>query len=106
MGQFVIACYKPREGKESELEELVKKHMKVLLEEGFVTDRPAYAMRAANGTIVEVFEWKSPEAIASAHSNDNVRALWTVFEQACYYETLSNLEEAQQIFAPFEPIEH
>ena len=34
----------------------VRKHMQVLRAEKLVTDRPAYVMRAKDGTIVEVFE--------------------------------------------------
>ena len=30
-------------------------------------------MRAADGTIVEVFEWRSAEAIQQAHNNPAVR---------------------------------
>ena len=61
-------------------------------------------MRAADGTIVEVFEWLSAEAIDRAHANPAVQALWAEFVAACEYLPLANLPEAQQMFAEFEPL--
>lgn len=105
MGRFVIVAYTPKPGQDAALLAAVKKHLKVMRAERLVTDRPAYAMRAADGTIVEVFEWLSAEAIARAHDNPAVQALWAEFGAACDYTPLSRLGESQQMFAEFEPIE-
>jgi hypothetical protein len=102
MGSLVIACYKPRPGREAELLELVRNH-KALLPEGSVTDRTPIVMRCADGTIVEVFEWTSKEVIASAHSDPMVLDLWKKFEAVCWYETAANLPEFQNMFSSFEP---
>lgn len=104
MGQFSIACYRPKTGKEDELLELTHEHIPILRKEGLVTDRPAYAMRAKDGTIVEVFEWRSKEAVSSAHANPEVMKLWERYAAACDYVPLSTLAEAQEMFAGFEPI--
>jgi len=48
-----------------------------------ITDKPGYVMRAGDGTIVEGFEWRSAEAIAQAHNNPAVQALWAEFGAAC-----------------------
>src|SRR5258708_29808547 len=69
MGVMIIVAYRPRPGKEQMLLELTREHVPVLRTQGLATDRPAYGMRAQDGTIVEVFEWKSKEAIGSAHEN-------------------------------------
>jgi hypothetical protein len=61
-------------------------------------------MRAGDGVIVEVFEWVSREAIAGAHSNPTVIALWKRFEVVCNHDTPSNLPEFQNMFAHFEAI--
>lgn len=105
MGQFVIVAYTPKPGKAEQLLAAVKKHLLVLREEKLVTDKPAHVMRAANGTIVEVFEWHSPEAVKRAHSNPAVQALWAEFGAACDYTPLAKLAEAQQMFAEFETVE-
>jgi hypothetical protein len=82
----------------------VRKHLQVLRSEDLVTDRPAAVMRAADGTVVEVFEWRSAEAIAKAHTTPAVQALWAEFSVACDYRPLSGLAECQQLFAEFEPV--
>jgi quinol monooxygenase YgiN len=104
MGRFSIACYRPKPGRDDELLKLTREHIPLLRKEGLVTDRPAYAMRAKDGTIVEVFEWKSAEAIDSAHTNPEVKKLWERYGLACEYVALSTLAEAQDMFAGFEPI--
>ena len=104
MGRFVVVAYKPKPGKESDLLQAVAKHLRVLVAEGLVTSRPAYVMRAGDGTLVEVFEWLSSEAIERAHANAAVTALWAEFEAACDYLPLARLAEAQQMFAEFEAI--
>ena len=104
MSRFVIAAFKPRPGRQQELEAIVRKHWQVLQEQGLVTERPRYAMRSSDGTIVEVFEWRSPQAIEQAHENPAVLALWAEFESACEYVPLAALVESQQPFSEFEPL--
>jgi quinol monooxygenase YgiN len=104
MGSISVACYKPRPGSEQALLDLVRNHLPPLRAEGLVTDREPIVMRAADGTIVEIFEWVSKEAIAGAHTNPVVTGLWKRFEAACWYETPANLAEFQNMFAHFEPL--
>lgn len=105
MGRFIIAAYKPKPGLETQLDAVVAKHLKVLAAEDLVTDRPAHVMRAADGTVVEVFEWRSAEAIERAHSSPAVGQLWAEFAAVCDYVPLVSLNEAQQLFAEFEPVQ-
>ena len=58
-------------------------------------------MHAADGTVLEVFEWRSAEAIAQAHKSPAVQALWGEFASVCDYVPLASLAEAQQMFAEF-----
>jgi quinol monooxygenase YgiN len=104
MGRMVIVAYRPKPGKESALLQLTREHVPILRAEGLATDRQPYAMRAADGTIVEVFEWSSDTAMASAHTNPQVQAMWGRYAEACEYVPLNALSEAQQMFAGFEPI--
>ena len=62
-------------------------------------------MRARDGTIIEVSEWKSREAIDAAHRNANVLAMWEKFFAACDCIPLKDLAEAREMFAGFEPID-
>ena len=104
MGRFVIVAYTPKTGKEQQLLAAVRKHLHVLQTEQLVTDKPAYVMRAGDGTIVEVFEWRSAQAVQQAHSNPAVQALWADFGAACDYTPLARLAETQQMFAEFDAV--
>jgi hypothetical protein len=90
---------------EQQLLNAVGKHLQILQAEQLVTDKPAYVMRSADGTIVEVFEWRSAEAIEQAHSNTAVQALWAEFADVCDYQPLAGLAEAQQMFAEFDAVQ-
>ena len=104
MGSISVACYKPHAGCEEALLQLVRNHLPPLRAEGLVTERPSIVMLTADGTIIEIFEWVSQEAIASAHQNTVVLDLWKRFEAVCSYETPSNLPEFQRLFSHFEPV--
>jgi quinol monooxygenase YgiN len=104
MGSIAVAYYKPRPGHEEALMELVRNHLPPLRAEGLVTGRPSIVMRAKDGTVIEVFEWVSQDAIAGAHKNPVVLDLWKRFEAVCWYETPSNLAEFQNMFSHFEPV--
>lgn len=105
MGLFVIVTYRPKRRKEAQLIELLRDHVPVLRGQGLATKRPAQVMRARDGSIVEVFEWKSAEAVKKAHENKVVQAMWERFEECCTYSKLADLEEAGEPFAHFEPID-
>jgi hypothetical protein len=104
MSRFVIAAFKPKPGMQQPLLAVVEMHWRVLQAQGLVTDRPRYAMQAGDGTIVEVFEWRSAEAVEQAHRNPAVLALWAEFEAACEYVPVSALAEAQHPFSEFQAL--
>lgn len=101
MGRIVIACYKPKLHKNNELKALVKDHHKVLLAEGLVTERDPIVMEAKDGTIVEVFEWLSQEAVELAHSNLKVQEMWLKYEEVCDFVPVGEIEESSQFFSEF-----
>ncbi len=104
MGVMVIALFRPKPGKDADLLACMRDHQPVLRGEGLVTDRAAYVMRAGDGTLLEVFEWKSQAAIDAAHANPRVHELWARYAACCDYVTLSELAEATQMFPGFEPV--
>ena len=103
-GSIVVAVYRPRPGRERDLAELVRTHVPRLRAVGLATDREPIVARAADGTIVEVFEWMSEDAIARAHEHPVVQALWREFEACCWYETPSNVPELQRMFVSLTPL--
>ena len=104
MGRIVIVAYKPKVGKAEQLKELTKTHVARLKKEGLVTDREPVAMETADGTIVEVFEWLSDEAIEQAHKNPAVIQMWGEYAEVCDYVPLNTLNEAKMQFAGFNPL--
>jgi len=104
-GVCVIVAYRPKPGKEDDLLELVRSRVPTLRKEGFVSDRAPTIMRARDGTILEVSEWKSREAIDAAHKNPSVLAMWERFFALCDCVPLNTLAEAGEMFAGFEPVE-
>ena len=103
-GVIVIVAYRPKPGKERELLERVRNRVPTLRKENLATDREPTIIRARDGTIVEVSEWKSQEAIDAAHKNANVLAMWDKFFAICDCLPLNTLDEAKEMFAGFEPI--
>ncbi|MEY2565225.1 MAG: hypothetical protein QOH88_3418 [Verrucomicrobiota bacterium] len=103
-GVIVIVAYRPKPGREIELLEIVRNRVPTLLKEGLVTDRVPVIMRAKDGTIIEVSEWKSHQAIEEAHKNPRVLALWNRFFALCDCVPLKTVPEADMMFAGFEPL--
>ena len=104
-GVCAVVAYRPKPGKERELLELVRNRVPTLRKEGLVTDRTPTIMRSRDGTILEVSEWKSRDAIDAAHKNPNVLAMWDKFFAVCDCVPLSTLPEAADMFAGFTPVE-
>lgn len=104
MGRIVIVAYRPKPGREAALEALMRRHYERLHHEGLVTDRTPVLMRAGDGTIVEVFEWRSKEAMERAHDNPRVQKMWAEYGETCEYVPLAEVPETRQLFAEFAPL--
>ena len=104
IGRCVIACFKPKSGCSAGLNLVIQKHWMTLHGLNLVTDRKPYVMQGLDGTIVDVFEWQSTDAIQIAHEHPVVQALWNEFEAVCDYVPLSNLPETGRLFPEFEPL--
>jgi quinol monooxygenase YgiN len=103
-GVIVIVAYRPKPGKDKELLRVVRDRVPTLRKEDLVTDRIPVIMRARDGTIIEVSEWKSRDAIDAAHRNPRVLEMWNRFFELCDCVPLNKLDEAKEMFAGFEPI--
>ena len=105
MGRVVIVAYRPKAGQRDKLRALTRDHVAILRQEGLATDREPIAMEAADGTVVEVFEWVSAEAIEAAHKNDAVNRMWAEYAEVCDYIPAAQVEELSQLFSEFTPID-
>lgn len=98
---FAIASYRPHAGKEAELREILREHEPALRREGLITDFPFVQLQAADGTLIELFEWKSEAAKDAAHRSPVVWPIWERMMAAAEMVPLSSVEEAQRPFAGF-----
>lgn len=103
-GRILIACYRPKPGRESDLHALMRSHLPRLREQGLATARESIVGVAGDGTVVEIFEWMSAEAIASAHTNAAVQAMWQEYGEVCTYVPLSEVAEASALFSELTPL--
>ena len=104
-GVVCIVAYRPKPGREKELMEIVRNRVPILRMEHLMTNRVPVLMRAKDGTIIEVSEWKSQKAIEEAHKNPRVLAMWDKFFAVCDCVPLKTVAEAETMFAGFEPLE-
>ena len=105
MGRIAIACYRPKTGQQDALRTLVREHVATLKSIGLVTNREPIAMEALDGTIVEVFEWASPDAIKAAHGHPVVLRMWEEYGKVCDYVPIGQVPEAAQLFSEFTPVD-
>ena len=101
--QLVIVAYKPKPGKEEALHLLMREHYSILKQQDLVTDRTPVMMQAKDGTVIEVFGWKSKAAIESAHTNAAVLKMWAEYNEACDYVPIATIVEALNLFSSFAP---
>jgi Antibiotic biosynthesis monooxygenase len=93
-GVTVILAYRPKPGRESETLVLVRSRVPTLRKKGLVTDRPPTIAGTRDGTVIEVSEWKSRQAIDAAHKNPNALAMWNKFFDVCDGIPLNKLPES------------
>ena len=100
--EMVIAMYRPKDGKHSELDILVKKHFATLKEYGLTTERESFISRSSDGTVLEVFEWVSKDAAEKAHDHPAVAKIWEAMAVVCDFGNLSQLPESKSRFPHFQ----
>jgi len=103
-GRIVIAAYRPKDGKHDALRGLVAEHVPILRQLGLASERAPIIMEAEDGTVVEVFEWRSKAAIDEAHRHPTVLKMWEQFGEICDYVPITDVPEAAQMFPEFIPL--
>ena len=76
-----LVIYRPKKGKEKQLQALVLKHAPVLKGVGLITNElvkvwKATDKRSGDVAFVEIFQWKSEKASEVAHQTPEVMAVW------------------------------
>jgi len=102
--EIVIAMYRPNEGKDAQLQELLRQHSPALRRLELITERPTMLMRSKNGTYLEILEWRSSDSSALAHKHPEVAKIWEAMGPIATFPALASLEEANGRFPHFEPV--
>jgi hypothetical protein len=75
-----LVIYRPKPGKDKEMQPLVEKHWPTLNRLGLVTKEPAKIWRATGKDgrpyFVEIFSWKEQGASDVAHQTPEVMSVW------------------------------
>ncbi len=99
---LAFSSYKPKEGQEEALMNLVEKHLPTLRELGLATDKQNYIAKSGDGRILEIFEWASADAITAAHRHPAVSDIWEKMTLVADFLPMSTLPEANEPFCSFE----
>jgi hypothetical protein len=99
----VMAVYRARDRCEEQLVGLLRRHYPTLNSLGLVANGGAILLRSPEEPVfVEIFEWKSQDAIRIAHESKEVQALWAGLGDIAANITLSDLKESGKTFAKFQ----
>ncbi len=93
-----IVIYRPKEGRENDLLELVKKHWPAVRAAGLATNEPARVWRASDKrsgkiSFVERFYWVDEAASSKAHHDAKVQAIWGPMDEVLEDMTILAIEE-------------
>lgn len=100
----VINAYRAKPGQHAALLDEVRRHVPALQSLGLATVRAPFLMQGSDGVLVEVFEWASAAAMARAHDEPEVLALWDQIRALCSIERLNTLPQTAQLFAEFDAL--
>lgn len=104
--EVVFAVYRPKPGKDRELEAILARHVSTLRKEGLATNRPVTLVKSfTDGAYIEIFEWVSNEAAQRAHDSPAVGALWGEMAEVADFLPLAALAETKHPFSHFAAVD-
>ncbi|MBL7878115.1 MAG: hypothetical protein JNL53_20785 [Cyclobacteriaceae bacterium] len=104
MGRIFLIIYKPHKGKEQELLSTVKSGYAPMISGGYVTDRAPILMRATNGSLLLIFEWKQQDSQDKAQADPAIQEQWMRVSKLSEFEKPESLKEFRDVFPEFESI--
>ena len=95
----MLVTYRPKQGQEAALLDLVRKHWPALDRLGLVTKEPARIFRATDRqgrtSFVEMFQWKDAKAPEIAHQTPEVMAVWEPMGRIMEGMDISQIEQLE-----------
>jgi hypothetical protein len=98
----VLALYQVAKENEKTLLKLLPKKRSYFLKAGYITRRPPILLRSRQNPeiFIEIFEWKNDDAVAKAHQDLKVRAIWEEMDKLCK-KIGQGLDEVPEFANPF-----
>jgi hypothetical protein len=103
MGLMGIVAYRAKAGKENKLLSIIRKHAPLLRSLGGISDA-SFLMKSIDGSIIEVFEWKSMAAKKKAMKSELLWKLWGEIEEVSTKVKLSSVPETKEVISNFKSI--
>ena len=104
----VLALYQVARENEKALLRLLPKKRRYFLKAGYATRRAPILLRSRQNPeiFIEIFEWKSQDAVAKAHQDPKVRAIWDEMDKLCKRigKGLNEVPEFATPFPHFDPV--
>jgi hypothetical protein len=104
MTRSFMVIYRPYRGKEGELLPAVKASYNTLRKNGYVTARSPHLMKAADDSVLILFEWINAQMKEDAQADPEVQKHWMALSKLCVFEKPVNLPEFQLPFPEFETV--
>ena len=106
---IVLALYQVAKENEKALLKLMPKKRRYFLKAGYATRRAPILLRSRENPeiLIEILEWKSDDAVAKAHKDPKVRAIWDEMAKLCKKmgKGLNELPELGTPFPHFDPVD-
>jgi hypothetical protein len=105
----VLAVYSVSKRNRKKLLALLPKKWRYFLKAGYVTRRAPLLLQSRKNPelFIDIFEWKGDAAVAKAHKDPKVLAIWDEMDKLCKKlgVGLEKLPEARSTFPHFDPID-
>ena len=105
----VLAVYRVSKKNQKKLLTLLPRKRRYFLKAGYVTRRPPLLLRSRKNPelFIDIFEWKGGAAVARAHKDPKVLAIWGELGKLCKKigVGLKNLPEGEGVFPHFDPVD-
>jgi hypothetical protein len=104
MRHIALILYSPRKDREQELVEMLQNNIPVMRKLGLVTDREQIIARTKDGSILQVFEWKSEDSQDQAMAHPVCQEMWLKVGNISEFQKPAVLAEFNEVFSMFETL--
>jgi hypothetical protein len=104
MHHIALILYSPRKGRKQELIEMLQHNIPVMRKLGLVTDREQILAGTKDGSIIQIFEWKSQDSQEQAMAHPVVQEMWLKAGNISEFQKPAAVAEFNEVFSMFKTI--